>query len=96
MPLNQENQNRRTHENTFNRLRDISIDDNKVLDWVPAEPFKELEFIGLPSYVDMECAIYIQDKSRSEYIVLMYYDFCTTLLWKSICLQGSVFTSQRE
>lgn len=69
LSLNQENQIIRTNPNSCERLREIHVDENRVLDWIPAEPFKQLDFIGLPTNVDMEGALYIQDREQSEYIV---------------------------
>lgn len=69
LSLNQEKQIIRTNPNSWERLREIHVDENRVLDWISAEPLKQLDFIGLPTNVDMEGALYIQDREQSEYIV---------------------------
>uniref|UniRef100_A0A1B6FZG0 RING finger protein 17 n=1 Tax=Cuerna arida TaxID=1464854 RepID=A0A1B6FZG0_9HEMI len=44
---------------------------NSITDWKPALPFKKLEFTATPSYVDDECAIYLQDVSAENTLQLI-------------------------
>ncbi|XP_046671899.1 RING finger protein 17-like isoform X3 [Homalodisca vitripennis] len=44
---------------------------NSITDWKPALPFKKLEFTAIPSYVDDECAIYLQDADAQSTLQLI-------------------------
>lgn len=40
-----------------------------IKDWQPAEPFEDGEFLGMPTYVDHDCFVYLHDLAKSNCIL---------------------------